>query len=163
VNRRALSLFVVLWTSGCGYHFTAGGAPLPEGIRAVRVPVFANKTAEPGLEAVFTDAMRLQLVRAGLDSPPNAEAEIRGEILSVSAAGTLLTTTNALASYRLYSEVHVRLLKNGRTLADAAVTGFTDFLPGVDVLQTEANRGAALQRLAATLAHDGYERLATGW
>src|SRR4051794_25467322 len=36
----------------CGYRFTAAGAPLPEGIREVQVPVFANHTAEPRLELV---------------------------------------------------------------------------------------------------------------
>jgi hypothetical protein len=160
---RALAAVALLAALGCGYRFTAGGAPLPEGIRAVQVPVFANKTAEPGLETVFTQAMRLQLARAGVDSPPSAEAEIQGEILAVSAAPTLVTPAGSLASYRLSISARLRLVKSGRTLSDIPIFGAEDYLPGVDVVESEANRGAAMQRLAQTLMRDGYDRLATGW
>jgi hypothetical protein len=160
---RALSALALVAAFGCGYRFTAGGAPLPEGIRAVQVPIFANKTAEPGLETAFTQAMRLQLARAGLDSPPNAEAQIEGEILAVSAAPTLVTPTGSLASYRLSVSARLRLVKSGRTLSNVQINGAEDYLPGVDVLESEANRAAALQRLAQTLMRDGYDRLATGW
>jgi lipopolysaccharide assembly LptE-like protein len=156
-------LFLPLFLVGCGYRFTAGGAPLPEGIRSVEVPIFANKTAEPGLETIFTDAMRLQIVRAGLSNIRPADAEIQGEILAVSGGPTLVTAGGLLASYRLAATAHVRLVKNGRTVVDAQVGAAEDYLPGVDVVESEANRGAALQRLAQTLARDAYDRLTTGW
>jgi hypothetical protein len=159
--RALLALAVVCL--GCGYRFTAGGAPLPEGIRSVEVPVFGNKTAEPGLEAAFTQAMRLQLARAGLDSPANAEAQILGEILAVSAAPTLVTPAGALASYRLSISARLKLVKSGRTLSDVRINGAEDYLPGVDVVEAEANRAAAMQRLAQTLMRDGYDQLSTGW
>jgi hypothetical protein len=151
-----------LGVSGCGYHFTAGGAPLPEGIRSVEVPIFANKTAEPGLETVFTDAMRLQVARAGAGQG-SPDARILGEVLAVSGAPTVLTPTGSLASYRLYATAHLKLVKGLRTLSDTSVSASQDYLPGADVLESEANRAAALQRLAQTLMRDGYERLATGW
>ena len=159
----------LLFLGGCGYRFTAGGAPLPEGIRIVEVPLFANKTAEPGLEAALTDAMRLQISRAGLECRSGAAARLDGEVLSVSGGPGMVTVnstgvgTSTLVSYHLFASVRLRLQKDGRTVADAVIQGAEDYLPGVDITQSEANRGAALGRLAQAMAKDGYERLATGW
>ncbi len=63
--RRALG-FSLLFLSACGYRFTAGGGALPQGIREVYAPVFINRTAEPGLETLFTQALREYLVRHGV-------------------------------------------------------------------------------------------------
>jgi hypothetical protein len=179
--------------SRCGYRFTAGGAPLPEGIREVYAPVFVNRTGsnpilrlgetyraanEPGVEAVFTQAFREQLLRAGVAGNPNSEARVEGEILSVDTWPTILTVGLKLASYRVSARLRLRLVKNGRQLSTAEVAGFEDFIPsrevGVtpdgspvivegDVLRTETNRMAASKRLAETMTRDGYDRLATGW
>ena len=73
-----------------------------------------------------------------------------------------------LASYRIVVTARLRLTKGGRVLSEATVSGAEDYLPGpasapADVLFPEAQRQAALQRLADVLMRDGYERLASGW
>ncbi len=153
-------------TAGCGYRFTAGSAVLPGGIRAVSAPIFANQTPEPGLQVVFTQSLREQLTRAGIEARADAEAELSGEILSVWGGPALLTTPQAneqstLASYRIFATARLRLTKAGQSLSELDVSGSEDYLPGVDVLQTEANRDAALRRLSDRLMRDGFERLAT--
>ena len=66
MRRASLALAVgAVLALGCGYRFTAAGSPLPNGIREVRVPVFQNHTGEPGLELVYTQALREQAGRAG--------------------------------------------------------------------------------------------------
>jgi Lipopolysaccharide-assembly len=194
-RRRAVAalLLSVALVSSCGYRFAAGGAPLPEGIREVYAPVFVNRTGsnpiarlgetyraanEPGVEAVFTQAFREQLLRAGVAGSPNSEARIEGEILSVDTGPTVLTVAAQLASYRVSARLRLRLVKNGRQLSTIDVTGFEDFIPSRevafladgssrivegDVLRTETNRMAAIKRLAETMTRDGYDRLATGW
>lgn len=161
---------LLLLAAGCGYRFTAGGAPLPEGIRSVCAPVYLNRTPEPGLEALFTQSMREWLARSGVAGGGGGECEARleGEILSVTGAQTLLTPppAQAVASYRVTAVVQLRLVKGGRVVAEAQVTGAEDYLPARplgDVLVSEANRQAALRRLSDALARDGYERLASGW
>ncbi len=179
--------------SRCGYRFAAGGAPLPEGIREVYAPVFVNRTGsnpitrlgetyraanEPGVEAIFTQAFREQLLRAGVAGSPNSEARIEGEILSVDTGPTVLTVGSLLASYRVSARLRLRLVKNSRPLSTIDVTGFEDFIPSRevavlpdgssqivegDVLRTETNRMSAIKRLAETMTRDGYDRLATGW
>ena len=163
MSRACAVAVIAAAAAGCGYRFTAGGAPLPEGIRSVEVPVFSNKTAEPGLEVAFTDAMRFEIARAGVGGPGEPSAQLVGEILAVSGAPTLVTTSGALASYRLVAMARLRLIKGGRTVGDVQVQSSEDYLPGVDVTSSEANRAAALQRIARSMARDGYGRLASGW
>jgi hypothetical protein len=64
-TRRGTVSVWLLVLSSCGYRFSAPGGALPEGLRAVRAPVFENKTGEPTAEIFFTQAFREQLTRAG--------------------------------------------------------------------------------------------------
>lgn len=163
---KVLPALLVLVASGCGYRFTAGGAPLPGGIRSVCAPVFTNQTAEPGLELLFTQALRERLVRAGVQGRGACEAQIQGELLSLQGGPTIVTPGQVLVSYRLQGTASLRLMKEGQVVSEAQVTGSEDYLPAGtlgDVLQMEASRQAALRRLVEAMARDGYERLASGW
>ncbi|HEY8211874.1 MAG TPA: LPS assembly lipoprotein LptE [Myxococcaceae bacterium] len=164
MSGKAAAAALLLAASGCGYRFTAGAAPLPEGIRSVCAPVYKNRTAEPGLEALFSESMREWLSRSGV-SATRCEATLEGEIASIAGAQTLLTPAGTLASYRVSAVVQLKLVKGGRVVAQAEVGGAEDYLPAPagDVLVTEANRQAAIRRLSDALARDGYERLAGGW
>ena len=46
-------------------------------------------------------------------------------------------------------------------LAETVVSGNEDYPSGADLLLTEANRSAALRRLAEQMMREGYERLAS--
>lgn len=161
---------------GCGYHFVARDTTLPEGVHAVCAPIFFNDTAEPGLETLFTRAMREQLVRVGtLGDGGKCDARLEGRVTNVGSSPTIVTEPITddkgtvlvgpqLASYRASAEARLRLLKDERVLAETTVAGTEDYLPGSgDVLEAEANRQAALHRLSETLMREGYERLARNW
>lgn len=163
---------------GCGYRFVPRGAGLPEGVRTVCAPVFRNDTPEPGLELLFTRAFRQELVRAGVLGDLACEASVEGSVVAVGSAPTILTepvyqgntrvAEPQLASYRASAAVLLRLVRDGRVLSETVVSGNEDFLPGTasvsgDVLEAEANRQAALHRLAETLMREGYDRLASSW
>jgi hypothetical protein len=161
---------------GCGYRFVARDTTLPEGVHAVCTPIFLNDTAEPGLETLFTRAMREQLVRVGtLGDGGKCDARLEGTVTNVGSSPTIITEpiTDAngqvvvpaqLASYRAFAEARLRLLKDERVLSETTVSGTEDYLPGSgDVLEAEANRQAALHRLTETLMREGYERLARNW
>jgi len=150
---------------GCGYRFTASGPGLPQGITHVFAPVIVNRTAEPGLEGVFTEALREQLARAGTLGGERSEGRLEGELLSVGAAvAQLAPGTSGALTYRVSAVLRVRLFKGSTQLAVTDVTGTEDYLPALraDVLTTEANRQAALRRLASALAADAYARLSSG-
>jgi hypothetical protein len=175
----AVGWVLLLSGLGCGYRFTPRGAALPEGVRTVCARVFSNNTPEPGLELLFTRAFRQELVRAGVLGGAGAcEAYVEGVVVGVGSAPTILTepvfqgntrvADPQLASYRASAAVQLRLVKDGRVLAETTVSGNEDFLPGTasvsgDVLEAEANRQAALHRLSETLMREGYDRLASNW
>jgi len=148
---------------GCGYRFTPRGGGLPEGIRSVCAPVFRNDTPEPGLEVLFTRAFRQELGRSGV-GVGSAPTIITEPVYQ----GNTLVAPPQLASYRASAAVLLRLVRDGRVLSETVVSGNEDFLPGTasvsgDVLEAEANRQAALHRLAETLMREGYDRLASSW
>lgn len=149
---------------GCGYHFTGGAPPLPQGIRAVRVPVFKNRTSDLSAEVAFTEAMRTQLERAQVLGGAASDAVLEGEVLSLSSSPTTYTTSGTLVSYRLTGRVRLRLTRNGQLVSAADLSAFEDYLtgPSDDVLLSEGNRQEALHRLATSLAQEGYQRIASG-
>ncbi|MDY7229953.1 LPS assembly lipoprotein LptE [Hyalangium rubrum] len=172
----AVAWGVLVTTVGCGYRFVPRDGTLPEGVRAVCAPIFRNDTPEPGLETLFTGTLRQELVRAGtLGEGKACDARLEGVVTGVGSSPTIVTEPilneqgvvvvgPQLASYRAAASVNLKLLKDGRVLAETNVSGTEDYLPGSgDVLQAEANRQAALRRLSETLMREGYERLARNW
>jgi hypothetical protein len=146
-------------------------------VKSVCAPMLQNRTSEPGLETLFTQSLREQLVRAGTLAHAGCEARIEGEVQWVGSGPTIVTqpvfnevngkevlVRNAqLASYRASATALLRLTKDGRVLSETVVTGAEDFLPGGDVVEAETNRQAALRRLTETLMREGYDRLASSW
>ena len=159
---KGASILAALVLAGCGYRFTAPGGPLPNGIKSVRAPMFDNATSESGAEVLFTEAFRQQLGRAGTLGDSNAEPHVRGIVLGVSG-GPMVSTPGRLPNYRLSASARLTLVSHGKELVATEVVGAEDYPPGADVLLTEANRAAALRRLAETMMREGYERLCSGF
>jgi hypothetical protein len=163
--KRALPVTVCLVVLGCGYHFTAAGAGFPQGIHKVFAPVIVNRTAEPGLEGTFTEALREQLARGGHLGGEGSEGRLEGELIGMTAAvAQLAPGTSGALTYRVSAVLRVRLFRDRTVVAQAEVSGSEDYLPALrpDVLTTEANRQAAIRRLASALATDAVARLQTG-
>jgi hypothetical protein len=159
--KKRIGLFLwCLWLlPGCGYRFTARGAGLPEQVTHVCVPLFSNRTDEPVVETLFTQALREELLRAGRLGSRNCDAVIEGEIQTVTSAQTM----TELASYRLSASVRLRLRKGDRLLSETLVQGGEEFLRGADILLTDSQRQAAFYRLAPRLMSDGYRQMANVW
>lgn len=150
-----------LAASACGYRFATGGL-LPAGIQTVYAPMFLNHTLEPGVEAIFTEAFRSHLVRAGVAGGQASDARVQGEVVVFSGGPTVAGPDGHLASYRLFATAQLTLTQGGQVLARTSVSGSEDYLRGADILLSESNRQAALHRLAESLMKDAYERLASG-
>jgi hypothetical protein len=160
---------LLLGLCACGYAFSAGGPSLSGGVHPIFVPTVVNKTAEAGLEVTFTEALRNQLGKTGLLGGENSPGHLDGEILSVSAAPAVLSSSSAprpsqALSYRVIVVLRVKLYRGSELVTQTDVLGSEDYLQGQrpDILSVEANRVAALKRLAAALAQDAYVRLAGG-
>lgn len=162
LSAAALAGLVAAVLAGCGYRFTAPGGPLPQGLKAVRAPLFENATQEPGAEVLFTQALREQLERSGTLGDSATEPHVRGAVTGISG-GPLVSTPGRLPNYRLSATVRLVLVSKGADLVSTEVTGAEDYPPGADLLLTEANRAAALRRLADSMMREGYERLCSGF
>jgi len=163
--RRGLAVSACLAVLGCGYRFTSAGAGFPQGIHKVFAPVIVNRTTEPGLEGVFTEALREQLSRGGYLGGEGSEGRLDGELVNLYArVAQLAPGTSGSLTYRVSAVLRVRLFKGSTLLAQTDVSGSEDYLPALrpDVLTTEANRQAAIRRLASALASDAVTRLQTG-
>ncbi|MCI0569586.1 MAG: LPS assembly lipoprotein LptE [Myxococcaceae bacterium] len=160
--RNAGALLLLVAVAGCGYRFVTPGSALPGGVRRVCAPVLVNRTAEPAAEALFTQALREGLVRQGLAAQDGCDATLRGELLAVSSGVGLAGPPAGVVSYRASATLRLTLQRGDEVLRTVEVAGGEDFLPGLDVMQTEANREAALHRLAQALAREALDRLTTG-
>lgn len=146
--------------SACGYRFAVPHATLVGRVKSVHVPVFKNRTAEPGAEWVFTRAARAQLARAGVLGGDDAEATLEGEVVAVSGAPFLRAPSLPRQPvFRLNVSVSLVLQRGEAVLGQTTVSLAEEFPSGADVLLTESNREAALKRLAEAVMSEGIDRL----
>lgn len=197
--RRSSSVRSIAWgiasaglLSACGYRFTAGGGELPGKARTLFVPLFANQTAEPEVDAYFTSALRQELVRAGREGGDASDARAAGIVTQVLNEAAIQTTfpvkdgvaqVSRVSAYRVRAAALVRVFRGTEKLGETAVNGSEEYAPGVDcavppidggttpyssanagcVLELEANRRVALRRLAMALMRRAYENLTSGF
>ena len=140
--RAALVLLAVV---ACGYAPVRGPSAKRWSVAAPR-----NDTAQAEVGGWLAQELRSELsTRGELDS---SGPEILPEILSLrsftSAAGA-----EGAAAFRVEAQVALR------GAANDAVTGSEDYLAGVDVEGTEANRRAAIRRLFRSVSRELVERL----
>lgn len=167
MRRRALALaLLAVAVAGCGYSLRGA---LPDRIRTVAVPVFANRTGEPAVENLLTRAVveafstngRLRVV-----APDRADAILDGEVTGYELQSLAYDARANIRRYRLVVTMNLRL----RDVRGRAVlfeqTGFrekADFqVPGA-VTETIAREESALRaaavdigRAVVSLAVDGF-------
>jgi hypothetical protein len=133
----------------CGYAPVRGRtAP------ALRVAAVKNDTAQAELGGIFAAELRRELsARGRLAQDGSTAPELLAELAALRTAPSGVGAEGGAASYRIDAELRVRAPGYEDT-----VSGGEDYLTGVDVLGTEANRRAALRRLARALAAEAIER-----
>ncbi len=95
--------------AGCGYSFRGS---LPPGIRTIAVLVLENKTQEPGVEALITNALveatvssgRLRLVKA-----EQADAILSGSVVGYTIESVAFDRSANVTEYRLHITLNLTL------------------------------------------------------
>lgn len=118
-------IFSFMMTS-CAYRLGSGPRSIPGGYKSVSVPLFKNKSFEPGIEVSFTNSLLHEFQRAKVAQVVDdalAEARVEGEIISVEylpgepktsndettrflPKGTLLAT-----EYRILLKLSIRIVR----------------------------------------------------
>jgi hypothetical protein len=145
-----------LWRSfaAAALAFSCGYAPVRSRATAgVRVAPVRNDTAQADVGGILAAELRNELLdRKQLEPESSPAPELRAQILSLVSVPTSAGALSA-ATYRLNALVHFTAGD-----WDDTVGAGEDYLAGVDVLGTEANRRAALRRLFRALAKDAIDR-----
>lgn len=160
------ALILALVFSGC-YHFSALQRQLPGGYDRVAVPIFKNKTFEPGIEALFTSAMIEEMERnhfAKVVSREESQVELLGEITSIvfGRGANMPTDANLDANktaltkeYRAVVTVNLQLVRrsDGKVLWSGGFNGEKQFpapqvtTAGLDSVNPIYNHSAQVQNI----------------
>lgn len=118
-----LSLALLLAGAGCGYHTAGHSVQLPENVKTIAVPAFVNETSTYRIEQLLTSSVVREFTtrthyRILNTSSDDADATLRGTVLSTSAAPlTYNSTTGQAASVLVVVSLRVSLTdRSGRVL-----------------------------------------------
>jgi len=144
-----LAVAVVL--AGCGYS-TRGN--LPDHIKTVAVPMFKNRTLEPGVETAVTSGVVNAFSNGGrvrVVPIDQADSILSGEIVGYSLEGVSFDRNANIRAYRLRIVLNVefRDMKRNTTLwREEGLQEASDFQTDGQVSDTVARGLAAVQQAA---------------
>jgi len=134
--------------ASCGYALSTRWVG-KGGLEKVEVRLFQNRSTEPALGTVVTDALRAGLARRGaLAASTEGSARLEGE---VGARQPTASSADA-KTWHIGIEVRARLLAGAEVAAEGTFAREVDYLAGGDPVESEGRRALALRRLAEELA-----------
>lgn len=155
-----LTAFFFVCASGCGYRFSGGGE-LPFGIKKVFVPMFGNRTSEPGVERIVTNDFIYEFTRSGeieVVEKESADGIFLGTVSGLSTETVARTGSQSPLERRVRLFLDLRLVdRQGNALW--AVRGISDdetYKVLSEKLATERLKLAAIKRLSKRLAEMVY-------
>jgi hypothetical protein len=151
---RIFVLLAMLCVGGCGYTLQGN---LPDHIKSVAVPVFKNKSGEPGIESTisssvvnaFTTNGKLRVVP--LDS---ADSVLEGEIVSFELQSLTFDSLLNLRSYRLTVTMNVKfrdLKKSAMLWEQQGLRDVVDFQVAGQVADTVSRQDSAVKQAAVEI------------
>ena len=115
-NAAALASLMTLATlpiAGCGYALAGRGSFLPEYIKTIGVPTFANRTTVFNLETAVTQKVRAEFIGRGrykiLPQSSDVDALLVGDILSATLAPVSFSTQQIASRYALTVAARIEL------------------------------------------------------
>jgi outer membrane lipopolysaccharide assembly protein LptE/RlpB len=152
-GRVAALVVVVGALAGCGYSFHG---TLPTHIKTVAVPIFVNRTQQPGVESVITRAIvdafatngRLRVVRV-----EDADSILEGEVIGYSVGPIAVDRSLSVQQYRLGVTLNLRMrdVRHNEVLFQQNFSEQADFRVAGSVAQTLSVEAGALQQAAVEI------------
>ena len=158
-------LVVALFIGGCGYSFRGGQNNLPDDVRSVAIPVFANNTAEVRIETIFTDEVIFQFTRSQMVRVvPEGEADavLRGTLTRVDLEDVALTSTQTTRQRRItiYLSASLTRVRDGKVLwQDKNMKQNRTYNYTGNVVADETLKRDAITLLAEDLAQTLHDRV----
>jgi outer membrane lipopolysaccharide assembly protein LptE/RlpB len=138
--------------AGCGYRLS-GREAAPAHLSPLAIPMFSNATTVPGLERVFTAAVRERFQRDGrvrLASDAGAAARLRGELTRYQVRVLATTSSDFALEYRVEAELRVTVedRRQGRISLQQPLLVTAEYVVSPRLVPTEIARQRALQAAA---------------
>jgi outer membrane lipopolysaccharide assembly protein LptE/RlpB len=153
--RRGLGLaLAALLLAGCGYS-TRGS--LPDHIKTVAVPIFKNRTLEPGVESAITSGVVNAISSGGrvkVVPVDEADAILQGEVVGYSLDGLSFDTNANVRAYRLRLVLNVEfrdVRRSAMLWRQEGLQETSDFQVAGQVSDTIARGQGAVQQAAAEI------------
>lgn len=180
-----LLLFLLFFMNGCAYHLGNSTRNLPGGYRQLSIPIFENKTLEPGIETYFTSALSQEFHRSKVGKivdVESSELKLLGEVASVVVVSTVKKASGDTAvpylpngavlttAYKVTVRVNVRIVRQsdqsvvwqGSFDGDRTYSGASVSLAGINSVNPLYNLSAKrqnIQLLANDLMAEAYDRI----
>ena len=157
-----------LCLNGClGYHVGPVKPYYLRDVHTIAVPTFKNRTLIPRVETLVTDTVIKQVQQDGtfqIGGDGNADATLKGEIISITRAPARSIAGNVLATAEFNLRISVKYTVVGRDgkpiSSPATATGGSSFFVGTDVTTDERQ---ALPLATEELATNLVSQLSEGW
>ncbi|MCX8118990.1 MAG: LPS assembly lipoprotein LptE [Desulfobacterota bacterium] len=142
---------------GCGYHLVGKETHLPPEIRSLAIPLFANKTFEPGIEVPFTQGFLREFIqdrRMRVTAREEADSILEGVIKAFQISSSSYDRSGVAQEYQVTVVLDLTLrMKNGEVLwVEKDLSDSRFYRASANVLLTESNKAAAIQSLARWMA-----------
>ncbi len=149
-------LLVSLW--GCGYRPLGAAPPDPQVRPTLAVPLFANRSTEVGLEAIFATAMinafaQTRAVKV-VSGDRDADLVLEGKVRSLENTSVAFDsiTQSSVRRVTLRVEITLRQKKGDKVLLKDTEILQEDYVVDPNYHFGEATRTEGIQRAAITLA-----------
>ena len=162
LNRVAVSGLLIVSAAmvGCGYHVAGRSDAVPKSIHVIAVPALENKTTSYRIEQRLTAATVHEFMAKTqyrvVPEPRNADAVLRGKVLSLEAVPLLFDTVTGRATTMLVTvkcEVSVEEQESGKVLYHTDNFIFRNqYEISTDVKSFFEEQDPALDRLAQDFA-----------
>jgi hypothetical protein len=145
-------LCLSLSAGGCGYSLAGRGSFLPDYIRTIGVPTFANRTTVFNLETQLTQKVRAEFIGRGkyqiVPDSNNVDALLTGEVTGVSITPVSFTNQQLASRYviAMSARVELRDLRENKVLWENPGVAFRE--------EYEAGSGQAVLDPSAFFGQD---------
>jgi outer membrane lipopolysaccharide assembly protein LptE/RlpB len=157
-SKKLLLLFLSLvFLGGCGYKLAGKETHLPPGVGSVAIPTLINKTLEPGIEIVFTQAFLKEFIkdrRVQVVDRREADSIFEGIIKSFVIISVSYDKSGYALEYQTIVTVDITLKRqNGEVLwKEKDLMERAWYRTNPSVIGNEDNRVNAIQQVAQSLA-----------
>lgn len=177
VLRRFFSFLVLVaccCVNGCGYHLPKPESSPVAGGKTVSIPIFANKSFRPNLEAILTGSLVDEFaIRSGgrVVAEDAAELVLSGTIVSYSKTPVSYTASDTVKEYRATITIEATLReKQSRKVLWKGRDSLSQDFPATPIVSVQQNNvdiialqqnseDAAIREICRKLARQVYQKI----